>query len=83
MRTVEVLTWTLVGATTLAFMRARHAVAAVKRKPPYVYISSQRQVDPRRWAHSGVQPTSHINGNRDRYEVAEVKHLKDTLGYHY
>ena len=79
MRGVEIATWMLIGGVTLAFMRVRHRVALVKKKPALVFMSSEREIDPRRWAHNGSQPIAPILGNRERNVNLEVKHLQELL----
>jgi|MDSZ01.3.fsa_nt_gb hypothetical protein len=73
------LYWLFVFGTVLAFLRTRHSVVAVQRKPPLVYIDPQRELDMKRWSHMGNQPVAPINGNRERVPDLQVMHLDKLL----
>ena len=71
----EALTWVgilLVSAVFLASTRPQN--------DPVVALKNYDEIDPKRYAHDGSQPTSHRVGNRPEERDRQVLALKTALG---
>lgn len=78
----ESLTWLLIGVVTATYISQRHA-AAQRREPTTVEISSQLEIDPTRWRHTGAQPPHYgdFDGNRVHVRDEAVHELRGVLAF--
>ena len=81
MRTVETLTWLLMLGVVLNYTAERKMKQIAK--PVAVSISAQREVDPTRWRHDGLQPADwgSFRGNAERMDDPEVLALRNALAF--